>query len=191
MTGVWITLGLSDVHYEDFCHFRSLICLHYNKLSSVHTQDNMKSLLSYIVSYYLRHFDEVSDDIYPPPSMETHFSLTSDYLPPQIHWHSMIIYFSFFFVSLFLCVCVCVFTRMLEKRHVCILSLNLMTCFRHHRWDLRTSRETWSDLERTSKVRVTDRLPLIISIGIEKKFSSGQKTILCCMLKFKFTLIIK
>lgn len=45
----------------------------------------MKSLLSYIVSYYLRHFDEVSADVYPPPTMETHFSLTSNYLPPQIH----------------------------------------------------------------------------------------------------------
>lgn len=69
---------------KNFAIFGCLICLHCDKLSSVHTQDNMKSLLSYIVSYYLRHFDEVSDDIYPPPAMK-HFSLTSDYLPPPIH----------------------------------------------------------------------------------------------------------
>lgn len=53
-----------------------LICPCYSKLCSVHIQDNMKSLLSYIVSYYLKHFDEVSNDIYPPPSPETHFFLT-------------------------------------------------------------------------------------------------------------------
>lgn len=127
----------------------------------------MKSLLSYIVSYYLRHFDEVSTDVYPPPTMETHFSLTSNYLPPQIHCDILWLHISLSSSShsLPLCVCVCVFSRMLGKRHVCIPSLNLTTCFRLHRWDLRTSREIWSDWGRTSKVRVSDRSPFIISIG--------------------------
>lgn len=69
------------------------------------TQDNMKSLLSYIISYYLRHFDEVGDDIPPPPSMETHISLTSNYLSPQIYCDILCSHISLSSSSV--CVCVC------------------------------------------------------------------------------------
>ena len=44
---------------KSFCqaHFIPVIPQYF---SSLHMQDSMKSLLSYIVAYYLRHFDEVS-----------------------------------------------------------------------------------------------------------------------------------
>lgn len=93
----------------------------------------------------------------PSPLNEAHLLLTSDY-----YQTSLLLYYNNISLLSSLWLCVCIFTRMLEKRHACTLSLNLMTCFRHHRWDLRTSRETWSDLEKTSKVRVINRLPLII-----------------------------
>lgn len=54
----------------------------------------MKSLLSYIVSYYLRHFDEVSNDIYPHTSLETHFSLTF-----LISYYLVIIFLLIYFVT--------------------------------------------------------------------------------------------
>lgn len=124
-------LDLSNVQYEDYGHFRCLcVCI---TLCSVHIQDNMKCLLSYIVSYYLRHFDEVSNGIYP---CWRHFSLTFPYL--------VILLLPIFFMTCLvsqdyrcscpfsLCLCV-FFIRMLEKRRACILSLNLTTYFRHHR----------------------------------------------------------
>lgn len=114
-----LLLGSSD-SLEDFCHFRCLIYLYYNKLSFCpRTQDNMKSLLSYIVSYYLRHFDEVSDDIYLPPSMKTHFSLNSDYLPSQIHCDILWLYIS---LSSSLSLCLCVFSPECWKRDMCVSS---------------------------------------------------------------------
>ena len=45
------------ITHESQSHFIPVIPQYF---SSLHMQDSMKSLLSYIVAYYLRHFDEVS-----------------------------------------------------------------------------------------------------------------------------------
>lgn len=106
LPSVWITWDWEMFKYECFLvAILGMWCLYYNKLCSVHSQDNMKSLLSYIVSYYLRHFDEVAFTLLPQWKHTFLWPLLSS--SSNSMWPYFTIYFSFFFISLFLCLCVC------------------------------------------------------------------------------------